>query len=32
VGDEDPIVVPRLDADVSDLDGLVAVERYLFGT
>ncbi len=27
-----PILVPQLDRDVSDVAGLVAVERYLFAT
>jgi anion-transporting ArsA/GET3 family ATPase len=30
VGDGDPIVVPHLDGDVHDLDGLVLVHRHLF--
>ncbi len=30
VGDEDPIVVPHLDGDVHDVDGLVLVHRHLF--
>ncbi len=29
-GDEDPIIVPQLDADVHDIDGLVAIHRHLF--
>jgi anion-transporting ArsA/GET3 family ATPase len=32
VGDEDPIVVPQLDGDVHDVDGLVLVHRHLFAT
>ncbi len=30
LGDDDPIVVPHLDGDVHDVDGLVAVHRHLF--
>ncbi|MCW2982804.1 MAG: ArsA family ATPase [Conexibacter sp.] len=30
IGDEDPIVVPQLDGDVHDVDGLVLVHRHLF--
>jgi anion-transporting ArsA/GET3 family ATPase len=30
VGDGDPILVPHLDGDVHDVDGLVAVHRHLF--
>jgi anion-transporting ArsA/GET3 family ATPase len=30
VGDADPIVVPHLDGDVHDVDGLVLVHRHLF--
>jgi anion-transporting ArsA/GET3 family ATPase len=30
VGDPDPIVVPHLDGDVHDVDGLVLVHRHLF--
>jgi anion-transporting ArsA/GET3 family ATPase len=30
IGDEDPIVVPHLDGDVHDVDGLVLVHRHLF--
>jgi anion-transporting ArsA/GET3 family ATPase len=30
VGDDDPILVPHLDGDVHDVDGLVAVHRHLF--
>jgi anion-transporting ArsA/GET3 family ATPase len=30
VGDEDPIVVPHLDGDVHDVDGLVLIHRHLF--
>jgi anion-transporting ArsA/GET3 family ATPase len=29
-GDPDPIVVPQLDGDVHDVDGLVRVHRHLF--
>ena len=29
-GDRDPIVVPQLDGDVHDVDGLVRVHRHLF--
>jgi anion-transporting ArsA/GET3 family ATPase len=32
VGDDDPIVVPHLDGDVHDVDGLVLVHRHLFAT
>ncbi|WP_205699244.1 ArsA-related P-loop ATPase [Conexibacter sp. SYSU D00693] len=32
VGDEDPVLVPHLDGDVHDVDGLVAVHRYLFAS
>ncbi|HEY6758377.1 MAG TPA: ArsA family ATPase [Baekduia sp.] len=32
VGDQDPIVVPHLDGDVHDVDGLVLVHRHLFAT
>jgi hypothetical protein len=28
--DEHPILVPQLDRDVSDVAGLVAVQRFLF--
>jgi predicted secreted protein len=28
--DETPVLVPQLDRDVSDLAGLLAVERFLF--
>ena len=31
IGDDDPVVVPQLDGDVHDVDGLVAVHRHLFG-
>jgi anion-transporting ArsA/GET3 family ATPase len=30
VGDDDPIVVPQLDGDVHDVDGLVLVHKHLF--
>jgi anion-transporting ArsA/GET3 family ATPase len=30
IGDDDPIVVPHLDGDVHDVDGLVLVHRHLF--
>ena len=30
LGDDDPILVPHLDGDVHDVDGLVAVHRHLF--
>jgi anion-transporting ArsA/GET3 family ATPase len=30
IGDEDPILVPHLDGDVHDVDGLVLVHRHLF--
>jgi anion-transporting ArsA/GET3 family ATPase len=30
VGDDDPIVIPHLDGDVHDVDGLVLVHRHLF--
>jgi anion-transporting ArsA/GET3 family ATPase len=29
-GEDDPIVIPQLDGDVHDVDGLVAIHRYLF--
>jgi anion-transporting ArsA/GET3 family ATPase len=29
-GEDDPIVVPQLDGDVHDVDGLVAIHKYLF--
>jgi anion-transporting ArsA/GET3 family ATPase len=32
VGDDDPVVVPHLDGDVHDVDGLVLVHRHLFAT
>ncbi len=32
VGDDDPVIVPHLDGDVHDVDGLVAVHRHLFAT
>src|SRR4051794_38329615 len=31
VGETDPVIVPQLDGDVHDLDGLVAVHDHLFG-
>jgi anion-transporting ArsA/GET3 family ATPase len=31
-GDADPIVIPQLDGDVHDVDGLVAVHRHLFAS
>jgi anion-transporting ArsA/GET3 family ATPase len=31
-GDDDPVVVPHLDGDVHDVDGLVLVHRHLFAT
>jgi anion-transporting ArsA/GET3 family ATPase len=30
VGDDDPLIVPHLDGDVHDVDGLVLVHRHLF--
>ena len=30
--DKHPIVVPQLDRDVSDVAGLVAVQRFLFAS
>ena len=30
-GQRDPVIVPQLDGDVHDVDGLVLVHRYLFG-
>jgi anion-transporting ArsA/GET3 family ATPase len=32
MGDDDPIVVPHLDGDVHDVDGLAAVHRHLFAS
>jgi anion-transporting ArsA/GET3 family ATPase len=29
-GERDPIVIPQLDGDVHDVDGLVAIHRHLF--
>jgi anion-transporting ArsA/GET3 family ATPase len=29
---DDPVIVPHLDGDVHDIDGLVAVHRHLFAT
>jgi hypothetical protein len=29
-GEPDPIVIPQLDGDVHDVDGLVAIHRHLF--
>jgi anion-transporting ArsA/GET3 family ATPase len=31
VGDDDPALVPQLDGDVHDLDGLISVHDHLFG-
>lgn len=31
-GDEDPVIVPLLDGDVHDVDGLVAIHRHLFAS
>jgi hypothetical protein len=31
VGDRDPVVVPLLEGDVHDVDGLARVQRFLFG-
>ena len=30
IGDDDPVLVPHLDGDVHDVDGLVLVHRHLF--
>jgi anion-transporting ArsA/GET3 family ATPase len=30
IGDEDPILIPHLDGDVHDVDGLIAIHRHLF--
>jgi hypothetical protein len=30
-GQRDPVIVPQLDGDVHDVDGLVLVHRHLFG-
>jgi anion-transporting ArsA/GET3 family ATPase len=30
IGDQDPVLVPHLDGDVHDVDGLVAIHRHLF--
>ena len=30
LGEDDPILIPHLDGDVHDVDGLVAVHRHLF--
>jgi anion-transporting ArsA/GET3 family ATPase len=30
-GDSEPVLVPLLEGDVHDVDGLVAVHRHLFG-
>jgi anion-transporting ArsA/GET3 family ATPase len=32
LGEPDPILVPHLDGDVHDVDGLVAIHRHLFAT
>jgi anion-transporting ArsA/GET3 family ATPase len=32
VGDDQPILVPQLDGDVHDIDGLVAIHRHLFAS
>jgi anion-transporting ArsA/GET3 family ATPase len=32
LGETDPILIPHLDGDVHDVDGLVAVHRHLFAT
>ena len=32
VGDDDPVLVPHLDGDVHDVDGLVAIHRHLFAS
>ena len=32
LGEDDPILVPHLDGDVHDVDGLVAVHRHLFAS
>jgi hypothetical protein len=32
VNDQNPILVPQLGRDVSDVAGLVAVQRFLFAT
>jgi hypothetical protein len=32
VGDNAPVLVPHLDGDVHDVDGLVAVHRHLFAS
>ena len=29
-GEQDPVIVPELDGDVHDVDGLVAVHEHLF--
>ena len=29
-GEKDPIVIPQLDGDVHDVDGLVAIHGHLF--
>ena len=31
-GDKNPVIVPQLDGDVHDVDGLVAVHAHLFGS
>jgi hypothetical protein len=30
-GEKNPVIVPQLDGDVHDVDGLVAVHAHLFG-
>jgi anion-transporting ArsA/GET3 family ATPase len=30
IGDQDPVLVPHLDGDVHDVEGLVAIHRHLF--
>jgi anion-transporting ArsA/GET3 family ATPase len=32
LGEDDPILIPHLDGDVHDVDGLVAVHRHLFAS
>lgn len=32
IGDDDPVLIPHLDGDVHDVDGLVLVHRHLFAT
>jgi len=31
-GEHDPVVIPQLDGDVHDVDGLVAIHRHLFAS